>query len=207
MSNPSDYATTTVNVYKVVVTDTEDASFRMEFGATRDAFTVTRDNYASAYTANGNGDGPRTASNIAFEPAKGSSNVYEGHQKEGGYPKGAAEAMYLTTQSGSTDLPSSPRPAAKAAGYSKTGNTADGVMFHVGGNYTSAGGKPTLAGSEACFGIVNSGNSPKNPSNAATNSFINSVVGQANKSQTNPGLIQVVVDPRNKVPGSRTVSP
>ena len=204
LSNPSDYATTTVNVYKVIVTDIENASFHMEFGATRDAFTVTRDDYASAYTTNGNG--PRTASNIAFEPAKGTSNVYDAHQKEGGYPKGAA-AMYLTTKDGSTDLPSSPKPAAKSAGYSKTGNTADGVMFHVGGNYKSASGKPALAGSEACFGIVNTGNSPRNPSNAATNSVVNSIVVQANKSQTNPGLIQVVVDPRSKVSSSRTVSP
>jgi hypothetical protein len=64
-----------------------------------------------------------------------------------------------------------------------------------------------LAGSEACFGIVNPGNSPKNPSNALTNSVINTIVGQANKSQTNPGLIQVVVDPRNNVPGNRKVTP
>lgn len=137
LSNLSNYATTTVNVYKVIVNDTEDASFRMEFGATRDAFTVTRDSYAFAYKANGGGDGPRTASNAAFDPAKGGSNTYEAQQKEGGYPKGAAAALYLT-QGGSTHLPSAPRLAAKAAGYSKTGNTADGVMFHVGGNYTSA---------------------------------------------------------------------
>lgn len=207
LSNPSQYAMTTVNVYKVIVTDSEDANFHMEFGVTRDAFSVSKGSYADAYMKNGNGDGPRTASNIAFEPQAGSDNSYEGHQQEGGYPKGAAAAMYLTTDDGSTKLPSAPRPGAVAGGYSKDANSATGVLFHVGGWYDNAKGNPSLAASEACFGIVNPGNSKTNPSNNTVNSVLGSIFAQAAKSQNNPGQIQVVIDPRSQVPASRTVKP
>lgn len=49
--------TTQVDLYKVVVTDTEDTNFRMEFSITRDAWTVEKGN--------------TTASNVAFEPKDG----------------------------------------------------------------------------------------------------------------------------------------
>jgi hypothetical protein len=205
--NPAKYSTTTVNVYKVVVTDTEDPNFHMEFGATRDAFTVTKANYASAYVANGNGDGPRTASNVAFEPPGGQPGTYDAQQKQGGYPNGAASAMYLTTPDGSTTLPSASRPAAVAAGYSTSPTSADGVMFHVGGFYTNSSGGTSLAGSEACFGVVNPGNSSSSPSNGYTNNVIGTIFDQAAKSKTNPGLVQVVIQPRTDEQKSKTVGP
>src|SRR5690349_10519991 len=73
------------------------------------------------------------------------------------------------------------------------GKSATRSMLHAGGYY-KYGSKTNLAASEACFGIVNVGNSPNNPSNATVNNAVSTVVGQANKSQTNPDLIQVIVE-------------
>lgn len=193
LKNPEKFASATVNVCKAVVTDTEDSNFRMEFGVTRDAFAVTKGSYSDAYK-DGKGEGSRNASNVAFEPANGSDNIYEALEKSGGFPRGGPGALYLT-RDGDTQLPSSSRPAAVELGFGKK-NSADGVMLHAGGYY-KYGSKTNLAASEACFGIVNVGNSPNNPSNATVNNVVSAVVSQANKSQTNPGLIQVVVEKRS----------
>lgn len=203
LKNPKKFASATVNIYKAVVTDTEDPNFRMEFGVTRDAFGVTKQSYKDAYK-DGKGEGPRNAANAAFEPANGNDNVYEASEKTGGYPKGGPSALYLT-RDGDTQLPSSPRPAAAELGFGKT-NSADGVMIHAGGYY-KYGSKTNLAASEACFGVVNAGNSPNNPSNATVNNVVGTIVDQAKKSQTNPGLIQVIVKKRKEFERNKTVNP
>ncbi len=198
------HSTTRVSTYKVVVTDTEDKNYRLEFQVTRDAYVVTSKSYIDAYNKDRSGDGPRTASNIAFDPASSSDNTFEAHQKEGGFPKGSP-ALYLT-QNGDLSLDSKPRSAAVELGYSKAADKASQVMFHIGGWYLAKIG-PILAGSEACYGIVNENNSKRNPSNDITAMVIRSILEQAAKSKEAPGKIEVIIQPRAKVPGDKTVTP
>lgn len=190
---------TTVNVYRAVVTDTEDSNFRMEFGVTRDAFAVTKAGF-------GDGKGPRTASNVAFEPANGDNNTYKADNIESGYPSPGSSALVLS-QDGSKSMAAEPRSASVDLGYRTPGNKgkATGVMMHVGGYYTNSQGGANLGASEGCFGIINPGNSPSNPSNATTNNVIGTIVNQANKSKTNPGLIEVNIEKRKNIPATQRV--
>ncbi|NQX42971.1 RHS repeat-associated core domain-containing protein [Pedobacter steynii] len=201
-------AITTIDVYKAVVTDTEDASFRMEFNVTRDAFVVTNSSYMAAAQKNGNGDGPRLASNIAFEPLDGAKNTYSGYIREGGFPKGS-RALYLgrlgAGPSG-VELASTSRPAAKELNVSRSANSATGVMLHIGGWYNTVSGLQ-LGGSLACFGIVNEGNSKTLPSNSTAKDLIIAILEQANKSTTDNGRIDFIIDKRESVPGFRIVRP
>lgn len=195
---------TTVNVYRATLTDTEDPSVHLSFGVTRDAYVVTPANYQSGSNGNG-GYGAETASNIGFEPATGSSNVYQAKPIAGGVPNGSGNPALKLYQDGSTTLPSTNRQAAVDIKVSKDPNTATGVEIHVGGNFQNGAGT-SIVGSEACFGCVNPGNSPNNPSNATTKTVVNTAIDQAAKSITDPGRIDVVVQRRgaNK-PGNKTV--
>lgn len=74
--------TTQVDLYKVVVTDTEDSSFRMEFSVTREAWTVEKGN--------------SVASNVAFE-------LKDGKVMKGGYPRGNGTEALKLTQKGSEE--------------------------------------------------------------------------------------------------------
>ncbi len=202
-SNGNSVPVTNVNVYRATLTDTEDPSVHVSFGVTRDAYVVTPAN--SNETNGGKGYGPETASNIGFEPAKGSSNTYQATPVPGGVPNGSGNPALKLSQDGSTTLPSTNRQAAVDIGVAKNPNTATGVEVHVGGNFTNGAGS-SVAGSQACFGIVNPGNSPSNTSNTMTGNVINTAINQANKSQTDPGRIDVVVQRRGaSKPGDKTV--
>ncbi|MFC1226726.1 DUF6443 domain-containing protein [Pedobacter sp. BG31] len=200
-------AVTTVNVYRAVVTDTEDANFRMEFGVTRAGYVVTEGSAKKAYGENGNWNGARTATNMGFQPATGSSNIYQAQKTDSEVPKGSGLPALMLTQNGSTKLPSADRSAAVQAGVpdaSKKG--ANGIEFHVGGYYKYQG-KTTLSMAYGCFGIVNKDNSPSNPSNVTVKNVLGTIIDQSNKSQTNPGRIDVVVEPNSSDPKNKTVKP
>lgn len=202
-SSAKDAPITNVNVYRAVLTDTENPNIHVTFGVTRDAYVVTPAN--SNETTSGKGYGPEKANNIGFEPAKGSSNTYSATPVPGGVPSGSGNPGLVLSQNGSTTLPSTDRSAAVAIGASSSSKTATDVEIHVGGNYTNGAGS-SVAGSLACFGIVNSGNSPSNTSNALTKTVINTAVNQSNASATDPGRIDVIVDRRGKnIPGDKTV--
>ncbi|MBB6499698.1 DUF6443 domain-containing protein [Pedobacter cryoconitis] len=202
-SNNSKVATTTINVYRAVVTDTEDASFHMEFGVTRAGYAVTKSDYSNAYKENGNGDGPRTATNVGFVPAVGSSKTYDAEPVQvAGLP-----ALKLT-QNGSDKLPSADRSAAVEAEVPGAHtNYVTGEEMHVGGYYVTPNGNTNVAMAYGCFGVVNPNNSSSNPSNSTVTSVVNSIVNQANNSQTDPGKIQVVVQGTSSDPTRKTVTP
>lgn len=203
-SAPKKGSVTSVDVYRAIVTDTEDPNFRLEFGVTRDAFALTQANYISSAKANGNGDGPRLATNIAFEPANGKNNEYRGYVKVGGFPKNSP-TLYLANKgedAGDIQLQSTYRPAAKELKFSSSATSASGVMLHIGGWYKTTQDF-RLSASEACFGIVNPNNSKANPSNAETKSVIERIVSQADNSQTDKGRIDIIVEKRKEIPKSR----
>ncbi|ATL49590.1 hypothetical protein COR50_21765 [Chitinophaga caeni] len=117
-------ATTQVDLYKVVVTDTEDANFRMEFSVTRDAWTVEQGN--------------STASNVAFEPKDGNVNNFTGKVMNGGYPKGNGTEALKLTQKGSEVVHAEPNQTSVNMGCRNKDDVAAGVMIHVGGNFIFA---------------------------------------------------------------------
>jgi RHS repeat-associated protein len=203
VSNPSQVATTTINVYRAVVTDTEDSNFHMEFGVTRAGYAVTLPNAQNAANASGNGDGPRTATNLGFVPAKGSSTTYDAEPTQvAGLP-----ALRLS-QNGDTKLSSADRTAAIQAGVPGANkNSVNGVELHVGGSYVAPNGQTRSAMEYGCFGIVNTNNSPSNPSNTTVTNVVNTIVNQANNSKTDPGKIQVVIQGKSTDPSHKTVSP
>ncbi|WP_254086603.1 hypothetical protein [Dawidia cretensis] len=183
-----------VDLYKAVVTDTEDPSYRMEFAVTRDGFAVMPGDATSSGTI---------ATNMAFEPPSATNNTYDAKVMNGGYPKGNGTEALKLTQKGSEVMHAEPNANAvamnKATGddYRTQAGVASGVMVHVGGNFTKKG-NPALAASEGCFGVCNTGNSKTDPSNATTNNVMRSVINQAAKSKTNPGRIGVKIEKRDK---------
>lgn len=58
-----------------------------------------------------------------------------------------------------------------------------------------------VAASEGCFGITDS---DKNSSNDYSNSVLNSIINQSQKSKTNKGRIDVIIEKRNKSERSQT---
>jgi RHS repeat-associated protein len=141
-------AVTQVDLYKAVVTDTEDPNFRMEFSITRDAWVDP--------------DGSGVANNVAFEPKDGNVNHFTGVDMKGGYPAGNGTDALKLTQKGSEVIHAEPNQTSVDMGYRKFGKgVAAGVMVHVGGNYEN-GGKNKVAASEGCFGVCNPGNSSTN---------------------------------------------
>ncbi|WP_262494369.1 RHS repeat-associated core domain-containing protein [Flavobacterium cucumis] len=186
--------TTKVDLYKVVVTDTEDSNFKMEFSVTRDAWTVEN-------------PGSNTASNVAFEPKDGNLNHFTGNVMNGGYPKGNGTEALKLTQKGSEVVHAEPNQTSVNMGYRNEDDVAAGVMIHVGGNY-DYNGSSKVAASEGCFGIVNNNNSSTNTSNTETNNVLSAIQTQANKSQSNPGHIRVIIEKRvgNEYPTSQKVN-
>lgn len=185
--------TTQADLYKVVVTDTEDANFKMEFSITRDAWTVEQGN--------------TTASNVAFEPKDGDVNHFTGKVMPNGYPQGNGTEALKLTQYGSEVVHAEPNQTSVNMGYRDKADVAAGVMIHVGGNYEK-NGKNRVAASEGCFGVCNPGNSSSNQSNNYSNNILNTIQDQANKSQTNPGHIRVIIEKRegNEYPTTKKIN-
>jgi hypothetical protein len=175
-------ATTKVPLYKVTITDTENKNFKMTFSVTRDAWTVKQ--------------GDSKASNVAFEPKDGNLNHFTGKIMPKGYPpENGTEALKLN-QYGSEVVHAEANQAAVDMDYRNKTDVASGIMLHVGGYYEKSG-NTKLAASEGCFGIVNPNNSPTNPSNEYSNNILNSIINQANSSQTDNGKILIIIQKRD----------
>ena len=175
-------ATTKVDLYRAVVTDTEDANFRMEFSVTRDAWSVTE-------------QGSNVANNVAFEPKDGNINHFTGKVMADGYPQGNGTEALKLTQRGSEVVHAEANQNSVKIGYRDKADVASGVMIHVGGNYDK-GGKNRIAASEGCFGICNPGNSSTKQSNSYSNNVLNLIQNQADMSKTRPGHIEVIIQKR-----------
>ena len=87
--------------------------------------------------------------------------------------------------------------AAVDMGYRDKADVAKGIMMHVGGNY-DLNGSNKVAASEGCFGVTNNNNSSSNQSNAVSNNVLGRIINQANKSQSHPGKIEVIIEKRTK---------
>ena len=178
---------TRVNLYKVTVRDTEDKNFRMEFSVTRDAFTVRK----------GDRNGNRLVlSNVAYEPKNEEDNRYTVQVIE--FPKGNGTKALKLKQHDSEVMYAAPNNVSVEMKYRNKSDVAAGVMMHVGG-ICNLNGKNHYAASEGCFGIANS---DKFSSNAYTNKILDSIINQSQKSKTNKGRIEVIIEKRdvNKIP-------
>ena len=178
---------TRVNLYKVTVRDTEDKNFRMEFSVTRDAFTVRK----------GDRNGNRLVlSNVAYEPKNEEDNRYTAQVIE--FPKGNGTKALKLKQHDSEVMYAAPNNVSVEMEYRNKSDVAAGVMMHVGG-ICNLNGKNHYAASEGCFGIANS---DKFSSNAYTNKILDSIINQSQKSKTNKGRIEVIIEKRdvNKIP-------
>ncbi len=178
--------TTKINLYRAIVSDTEDPSFKMEFAVTRDAWVST---LSDAENDN--------VSNASFEPKNANINHYTAINAYKEYPKesGSGVGALKLTQYGSEVLNAAPRDVSVQLGFRKSSEIASGVMLHVGGYYTAKDGLH-LAASEGCMGICNVNNSKSNPSNKYAAKVINTIINQAKKSESNPGKIEVILQPR-----------
>jgi RHS repeat-associated protein len=179
---------TTVNLYKVTVTDTEDKNYKMEFSITRDAFAVR---------SGDSRNGVMTLTNTAFEPKDGKVNHYTAKVMKGGYPEGNGTKALKLTQYGSEVMHAEANDASVELGYRTKTDVASGVMMHVGGVYQHTDGSTSMAASEGCFGVTEPGSSASSPSNDYSNRVIGSIIDQANKSKTNKGKIEVIIQKRN----------
>ena len=177
---------TNVNLYRVVVTDTENKNFKMTFTLTRDAFAVREKDAQSG-----------KMTNVAFEPKDGDVNHYTAKVMSGGYPNGNGTQALKLTQNNSEVMHAESNEASVELGYRKQADVASGVMLHVGGVYEHKDGSTSLAASEGCFGITDGSSSESNPSNSYSNSILNKIINQANQSQTNKGKIEVIIEKRN----------
>ena len=182
---------TTVPLYKAVVTDTEDKNFKMTFSLTRDAFAVRP----------GDDDGTNiTMTNVAFEPKDGNINHYTAKVIPGGYPQGDNTKALKLTQYGSEVVHAEANNASVELDYRNQADVAAGVMIHVGGEYKHADGSTSVAASEGCFGVTDG----SVPSNNYSNKVIGDIINQTDKSKTNKGKIEVIIQKRDK--SERTLS-
>ena len=178
-----------VPLYRVVVRDTEDKNYHLEFSVTRDAITVRY----------GDRKGDKLVlTNVAFEPKK--DNRYTASVIE--YPKDNGTKALKLKQNDSEVMYAEPNEVSVEMGYRRKSDVAAGVMMHVGGIYNLRG-EEHYAASEGCFGITNS---DKSPSNIYSNNVLKSIIGQAQKSVTNPNRIDVVIEKRNKKEKSETIN-
>ncbi|MCZ8296185.1 RHS repeat-associated core domain-containing protein [Flavobacterium sp.] len=193
MPNGSDYYIIKVPLYQVNVTDDEDANFKMSFMVTRDAWVLNK--------TEGNN---LVLDNIAFEPAKGGSNEYEGKYIDV-YPHNNNTAAFELRQDGSKVLNSEPRKNDKGENVT----SASSVMIHVAGIYKNdEENKIRHSSSLACFGIVNKGNSTKNTSDKEANRVINGIWNQADlDSWFGHSDVKIIVQPRENVQRTQTVTP
>jgi hypothetical protein len=170
-----------VALYKVIVTDSEDAIFSMTFNVTRDAWVDIDEN--------------GVANNVGFEPKNGKKNRFIAKEMPNGYPKGNGTEALKLYQSGSETVHAEPNQAAVDANSRDKIDVAQGIMLHVGGNYEK-NGKNSVAASLGCFGVCNKNNSSSNQSNNYTNNIMDKIKEQAAKSRTNPGRIEVIIEKR-----------
>lgn len=185
-SNKEQY--TRVSLYKVTVTDTEDKNFKMSFSVTRDAFAVKKGDAKN---------GTMTLTNVAFEPKDGDVNHYTAKEMKGGYPQGDGTKSLKLTQYGSEVVHAEANDASVELGYRTKSDVASGVMIHVGGVYEHADGSTSCAASEGCFGVTDGTSSDTNPANDYSNKILGGIIDQANKSTTNKGKIEVVIQKRS----------
>ena len=174
---------TRVDLYKVTVHDTEDKNYHLEFSVTRDAFTVRKGD------RNGN---HMVISNVAYEPKDEKDNLYTAQVIE--YPKDNGTKALKLQQNGSEVIYADPNDVSVEMEYRNKTDVAAGVMLHVGGIYKKDN-RLRYAASEGCFGITNT---DKNSSNDYSNSTLNSIINQSQKSKTHKGRIDVVIEKRNK---------
>lgn len=179
---------TKVPLYKVTVTDTEDKNFKMTFSVTRDAYAVRPGDSKN---------GTMTLTNVAFEPKDGNVNHYTAKVIPGGYPAGDGTKALKLTQRGSEVMHAEPNDASVELDYRKQNDVAAGVMIHVGGVYEHANGTTSTAASEGCFGVTDGNSSDTNPSNTYSNNVLEKIINQANKSKTNKGKIEVIIQKRS----------
>jgi RHS repeat-associated protein len=179
---------TKVSLYLVTVTDTEDKNFKMSFTVTRDAFAVKKGDAKN---------GKMKMTNVAFEPEDGNVNHYTGKVMPGGYPIGDGTKAIKLTQYGSEVMHAEPNDASVELKYRTQSNVASGVMIHVGGIYEHADGSTSCAASEGCFGVTDGKSSDTNPANDYSNTVLGKIIDQADKSKTNKGKIEIVIEKRS----------
>ena len=187
-------ANTKVDLYRVTVTDNEDANFKMDFLITRDAWTVEN-------------KGDSEAKNVGFEPKNAQINHFTGAVMPNGYPEGNGTEALKLMQKKSEVVHAEPNQTSVNMKYRTKKDVASGVMIHVGGNHEKAG-KTKVAASEGCFGIVNSGNSKSKTSNTHSNDILTKIKNQADKSKTAPGHIRVIIQKRedNEYPKTKKIN-
>lgn len=177
-----------VDLYKVLVTDNEDASFKMEFSVARDAAAVIP----------GNDKGKTMIlSNMSFEPKNGKINHYSGKYMSA-YPKKNDTPAIKLMQSGSEQIHAQARPDALLLDYRFKEDIARGVMIHVGGSYDNENYGHSISASEGCFGIVNDNNSPTNTSDQLTKKVIKTIWERAKKSKANPNHVRIIIEKRDE---------
>lgn len=178
----SNTVVTRVNLYKVIVRDTEDKNFKLVFSITRDAFIVRK----------GDSKGKRmNLTNVAFEPKDEKNNHYEGVPIE--YPKSSGLKEIKLRQKGSEVMFAEPNSVSVEMEYRDVSDVVKGIMLHVGGIYSLLGEKK-YAASEGCYGITNSDN---DYSNDYSNRIIDSIINQSRKSKKEKNKIEVIIEKRN----------
>ncbi len=175
----------TVHTYPLTVTDVATG--------TTTTYSVTRDALYVNATERPDAAGNVTINNIPFEPAKGSSNIYEGEERKN-FSSTELPSIRLR-QGGSTSLPAEPVNSPWRADP----NTATNINIHVGGEYTTSTTPPgyvNVTGSEGCFTVVGG------------NAGITSLQADIDQRQKNlsdkklPTNIQIEVVPRTNVPAT-----
>lgn len=164
------YVMISVPTYKVVIVDGENSNFRMESTVTRDSWSI--DKFSNNIA---------TISNSAFEPANENENEYDTIYNAP-YPHENDTAAYALEQNGSSVLKSEPRKNERG----EIVTIASSIMIHVGGIYHNEKdatldnkARTRAGGSKGCFGIVNIGNSFKNPSDTETKRVIDGIRKQS----------------------------
>lgn len=185
-----------IDIYKTTLTDSKTNEIWMEFGVTRDAFAVLKENSYDKYVI---------LTNFAFEPKDKDINHYAAKFMEA-YPykpiKNDTPALKLI-QKGSEVIHASSNKDAISLGYRSKEDVAKGVMIHVGGVYKNENFEDyVIAASEGCFGIVNNNNSSKNPSDELTIKIMGKIRELSNNSVEQKGHIRVIIEKRegNEIP-------
>jgi hypothetical protein len=170
-----------VHTYPMTVTDMATGN-TTTYSVTRDALYVNKTEVPDA-------SGNVTVDNIPFEPAKGSSNIYDGEERAK-FMNTELPSIRLT-QNGSTSIPAEPVNSPWRADPNK----AKDINIHVGGTYSTSNGN-FVTGSEGCFTIVGG--------NECTNELQNDInMRQQNLTNANqPTNILIEVVPRDNVPKS-----
>ena len=176
---------TLVPLYRVIVTDTEQDDFKMEFSVTRDAFA----------TKGIDNDGNLVMENLAFEP-QDDNNLYQA--KTLFYPHGEDDVALKLYEKGSQSLHAERNMTSYKMGYRENPSVANGIMLHVGGIYKHNDGSISCAASLGCFGVTDGNFSSMSLSNDYSNANIMGVINQSQKSSKYRGRIDVHIDKRKR---------